>query len=772
MAKNKEPNEHILPLLALRGIVAFPKAPVKLELNLEEDLEAVKNADENSGRIFLVALKDPEKSAPYTLSDFFATGCEATLSNKEKRGKSLRVTANGVSRARILDLSPDGSFCKVCTAEDENDMIVGSRAAAMYKDTLSMMETLLNLLPSSTPELREALLKSPTPGALADSIAVTLLMGFEHKQQVLEENNVGRRLSAVNEAMRTEIPLLREDLFIHGKVRAALEENQKEYYLKEQLRVIKDELGMDEDDEETAEYYDKIAAAHLPPEVEEKLIKEVQKLAKTPYSSAEASVQRNYLDTALEIPFTKRSHEQADVKKAEEILEKDHYGMKKVKDRILEFVAARQLNPSLKNQTLCLVGPPGVGKTSIAASLAQALHRKYVRVSLGGVRDEAEIRGHRKTYVAAMPGRIITALIQAKVKNPLILLDEIDKMSSDSRGDPASAMLEVLDGEQNKAFRDHFVEMPFDLSECLFVATANSLEGVAPALIDRMEVIELASYTAEEKKQIAKRHLIPRQRSRHGIKASQLQISDSAIDAIISSYTREAGVRNMERCIAAICRKAARVIVEEGKKTQRVTAKNVADYLGHEKTIQEHIYDEPQKGVVNGLAWTESGGELLRVEAVSMPGSGKIECTGNLGNVMKESAQIALSCLRSNSGSFSLPEDFSKNKDIHIHFPEGATPKDGPSAGCAIYTALVSEFTGRPVKQDVAMTGEITLHGRVLPIGGLREKAMAAYKAGVHTVLIPEDNRKDLPDVDKAVLDGVNFICCRSAGEVLAQALM
>ena len=761
-----------LPLLALRGITAFPGAPIKLELNLDEDLSAIERSKAFGDRVFLIALKDPEKSLPYRLSDFFQTGCIATLSGAEKHGKALRVTASGTKRARLRDLYDDGTFCKIYEVENENDMIVGSRAAAAYKETLSLMDTYLSIHPSASTELREALLKSPTPGALADSIAVTLLMGFEHKQQVLDENNVFRRLLAVNEAMRTEIPLMREDLLIHGKVRAALEENQKEYYLKEQLRVIKDELGMDEDDEETVEYYDRIARAHLPEEVEEKLIKEVQKLSKTPYSSAEASVQRNYLDTVLEIPFTKRTVEQADVKKAAEVLDKDHYGMKKVKERILEFVAARQLNPHLKNQTLCLVGPPGVGKTSVAASLARALHRKYVRVSLGGIRDEAEIRGHRKTYVAAMPGRIITAMIQAKVKNPLILLDELDKMASDYRGDPASAMLEVLDGEQNKAFRDHFVEMPYDLSECLFVATANSLEGVAPALIDRMEVIELPSYTAEEKKQIARRHLIPRQRTRHGIKAKQLQIADSAIDTIISSYTREAGVRNLERCIAAICRKAARNIVEEGMESQRVTAKNLFDYLGHEKMLQEHIYDEPQKGVVNGLAWTEAGGELLRVEAVSMPGSGHIECTGTLGSVMKESAQIALSCLRSNCGAFSLPDDFSKNKDIHIHFPEGATPKDGPSAGCAIYTALVSEFTGRPVKQDLAMTGEITLHGRVLPIGGLREKAMAAYKAGVHTILIPEDNRKDLPDVDKAVLDGVNFICCKSAGEVLQQALL
>ena len=465
------------------------------------------------------------------------TGIVATLSNSEKKGEALRITASGICRARLQDLSEDGLFCKVLPLRTENDTLDSSKTSAAYKDSLQLMETMLNILPGTSPELKGAILKASTPGDYADSVAVALIMGFEHKQQILEECNAYRRLVVLNNAMQEEIPLLKEDLYIHGKVRAALEENQREYYLKEQLRIIKEELGVDEDDEESAEYLEKIKKAHLSEEVEQKLIKEVGKLSKTPYTSAEASVLRSYLDTVLEIPFNHRTNEQADVKKAEEVLDRDHYGMKKVKERILEFVAAKQLNPDLKNQTLCLVGPPGVGKTSVAASLAKALNRKYVRVSLGGVRDEAEIRGHRKTYVASMPGRIINALTQAKSMNPLVLLDELDKMSSDSRGDPASAMLEVLDGEQNKAFRDHFVELPVDLSDCLFVATANSLEGVAPALIDRMEVIELSSYTAEEKVQIAKHHLIPHQRKRHGITAKQLQITDKALNAIIAGYT-------------------------------------------------------------------------------------------------------------------------------------------------------------------------------------------------------------------------------------------
>ena len=527
---------------------------------------------------------------------------------------------------------------------------------------------------------------------------------------------------------------------------------------------------MDEDDEESAEYLEKIKKAHLSEEVEQKLIKEVGKLSKTPYTSAEASVLRSYLDTVLEIPFNHRTNEQADVKKAEEVLDRDHYGMKKVKERILEFVAAKQLNPDLKNQTLCLVGPPGVGKTSVAASLAKALNRKYVRVSLGGVRDEAEIRGHRKTYVASMPGRIINALTQAKSMNPLVLLDELDKMSSDSRGDPASAMLEVLDGEQNKAFRDHFVELPVDLSDCLFVATANSLEGVAPAVIDRMEVIELSSYTAEEKVQIAKHHLIPRQRKRHGITAKQLQITDKALNAIIAGYTHEAGVRNLERSIACICRKAARNIVENGQNTQRVTDKNIQSYLGHEKILPEHIYDEPLKGVVNGLAWTEAGGELLRVEAVSMPGSGHIECTGNLGTVMKESAQTGISYIRSVGGQYDIPAEFFQKNDIHIHIPEGAVPKDGPSAGITMATAMLSAITGTPVRADVAMTGEIMLRGRVLPIGGLKEKLLAAKNAGVRTVCVPKKNEKDVEEISGEIKKGLEIVYVETMEQVLRVA--
>ncbi len=763
-----------VPVLALRGIVAFPSSPIKLELRYPHDLNAILLASDKQydNKVFLATLYDPEKIPPYQDIDFNPFGCLAVIEEIAHRQGGMVVTLQVTDRAAFYSLSEDGDFASVCPIETLNDDPT-LKETEEYKRMISLMGEMLKLIPGNQNEMRKTLLQSETPGSFADSIALTLLMSTEHKMSVLEEFDALDRLKAVNNAMEEEIPLLKEDLRIHRKVRDALDENQREYYLKEQLKVLKEELGMDEeDDEELTEYRNKILSAHFPSEIEEKLIKELNKLAKSPFSSAEAAVQRNYLDTVLEIPFNNSDIEKPDVKRASEILEKDHYGLQKVKDRILEFVAARQLNPELKNRTLCLVGPPGVGKTSIATSLATALNRKYVRISLGGVRDEADIRGHRKTYVASMPGRIITALIQAKSNNPLILLDEIDKMASDGRGDPASAMLEVLDAEQNKTFRDHFVELPFDLSNCIFIATANSLDGVAPALIDRMEIIQLSSYTAEEKKEIAKKHLIPKERKKHGLTAKQLKFSDAAIDMIVSSYTHEAGVRNLERSIAAVCRKATRNIVENGISYQTITVRNLVDYLGHEKTVSEKVYDENLQGVVNGLAWTEAGGELLRVEAISMPGQGKTECTGNIGKVMSESTHIALSCLRSNADTLGVSEESFKNKDVHIHFPEGATPKDGPSAGCAIYTALVSEFTGRPVKNDIAMTGEITLHGRVLPIGGLREKTMAAYKAGVHTVILPEGNRKDLPDIDKEVIEHIEFKYCKTVNEVIANALV
>ena len=556
---------------------------------------------------------------------------------------------------------------------------------------------------------------------------------------------------------------------IHKRVRSNLNQNQKEFYLREQIRVIKEELG---EGEEADEYLQRISAIKCSDEVRKRLLKEVDRMQKTPFGSSEATVIRSYLDTCLEIPWEIKTKERLDVRAAKRILDRDHDGLERVKERILEYLAVKQLNPDLKHQILCLVGPPGVGKTSVAASIAEAMKRKYVRVSLGGVRDEADIRGHRKTYIGSMPGRIVNALIEAGTKNPLMLLDEIDKLTRDSHGDPASALLEVLDGEQNKAFRDHFVELPVDLSDCMFIATANTLDTVPKPLLDRMEIIELKTYTKREKLQIAKNHLIPKQLKRHGLTRRKLSIGDDAICEIIDFYTREAGVRSLERRIAELARKAAKRFVEdEGVKTVKIGASDVGSYLGPRKLVPETISETDEVGVVNGLAYTEAGGDVLKVEVAVLDGSGKLELTGSLGDVMKESARIALSLARSLADEYGIDKDFYKTKDIHIHFPEGAIPKDGPSAGVSMTTALISALSGRAVRRDVAMTGEISLRGRVLAIGGLKEKTMAALTYGVRDVLVPEDNMREIPELDSEVVRGINFIPCRTVSDVLSHAL-
>ena len=552
-----------------------------------------------------------------------------------------------------------------------------------------------------------------------------------------------------------------------------LDKNQRDYYLREQMKIISNQLGDDDDSQSEAfEYLERIEELGLSPEVSEKLNKEAGRLMKMPSSSQEAFVTRNYLDTVLDLPWNKSTKEKADIKKARAILDKDHYGLKKVKERILETIAVRQLNPELKGQIICLVGPPGIGKTSIGRSVAKALGRNYVRISLGGVKDESDIRGHRKTYVGAMPGRIIAAMKNAKSNNPLILLDEIDKMSNDFRGDPSSAMLEVLDSEQNSTFRDHFIEVPFDLSKAVFITTANNVGNIPAPLLDRMELIELPSYTAEEKFHIAKEHLIPKQIKEHGLKGTQLKFQDDAINDIIAYYTREAGVRTLERYIASVCRKAAKKIADGDAKRLTVKAKELESWLGVYKYTRDLISDKDQVGVVNGLAWTPVGGTVMPLEVLALDGSGSIEITGSLGDVMKESARIAVTYVRSVADKYGIDKEFFKNKDMHIHAPEGAVPKDGPSAGVTITTAIVSALTGRKVRSDVAMTGEITLHGKVLPIGGLREKTMAAFKLGIKTVIIPVDNKPDLEEVDDAVKNNIEFVFADNLEDVLDTALL
>ena len=760
-----------LPVIALKSVVAFPGAAISFEINDDMAIKAAEAAFETDSLVLICAYRDPATTAPLPAGLFHVgTVCKIKQSVRSTEG-GLRVLAEGFSRATVTEFRLFADYLlaevnsKTHTASDDDKI----KNQAYCRAMLSEAKKLASLLPSVSDDMLTSASAIKTPALLADFIASNMLVKTSDKQMILECFDPEKRIELLIALLEEEAELLSCELEIHKRVRSNLNQNQKEYYLREQIRVIKNELG---DGDEIEEYFEKIAAAKLPDEVREKLVKETDRMSKAPFGSAEATVARTYLDTCLEIPWSSSSKDRVNISAAKKILDADHDGLEKVKERILEFLAVKQLNPQLGNQILCLVGPPGVGKTSIGASIARAMNRKYVRVSLGGVRDEADIRGHRKTYIGAMPGRIINALIQAKVNNPLMLLDEIDKLTRDSHGDPSSALLEVLDAEQNKNFRDHFVEMPFDLSGCLFIATANSLDTVPRPLLDRMEVIEISSYTKNEKLSIAANHLIPKQLTRHGLNKRMLSIGKDAIAEIIDFYTREAGVRNLERAIADLCRKCAKKFAEDQElKRIKIGASDVAEFLGARKMLADTISDTDEIGEVNGLAWTAVGGDLLKVEVAVLEGTGKIELTGSLGDVMKESAQIAVSYVRSIADEYGIPRDFYKTKDIHIHFPEGAVPKDGPSAGVTIVTALVSALTGRAVRRDVAMTGEISLRGNVLAIGGLKEKTMAAYSAGVRTVLIPEANVKDLDDIDPIVREKLEFLPCKRVSDVLSYAL-
>ena len=762
-----------LPTIALRGIVAFPSVPISIELIREKSIAACKAAQKNDGMIFLCTQSDISAEDPAS-DDLYKIGCTAKIRQSIKtKGGGVRIVIGGISRAHLVSCAHTEPYivCDIITKEVDLEGDAGLKGEALILEARDTFDDFIQLLPSVADEIKSTVHSLSDPGLLADFIASNVLVRFEDKQQVLEKFDPLARLELTCSLMNSEAELLSFEMDIHNRVRSKLDKNQKEYYLREQMRIIQSELGEDSDMTDGEEYLNKILAAKLPEEVSKKLQKEALKLDKMQFGSAESSVIRNYLDICLELPWDKKSTDRTDVEAARKILERDHDGLEKVKERILEYISVKKLNPDAKNQILCLVGPPGVGKTSIASSVAAALKRKFVRVSLGGVRDEADIRGHRKTYVGAMPGRIIEAISKAKVNNPLILLDEIDKLTRDSHGDPSSALLEVLDAEQNKSFRDHFIEMPYDLSDCIFFATANTLDTVPAPLVDRMEIIRLGSYTRQEKLSIAKHHLLPKQLKRHGLSKKTMTVTDTAILSIIDSYTAEAGVRQLEREIASLCRKAAKLIVD-GETKVRINDKNLKDHLGAVKFIREGISDEDEIAVVNGLAYTDFGGEMLKIEIAVFDGTGKIELTGSLGDVMKESARISVSCVRGLAEKYGIDPDFYKNKDIHIHAPEGAVPKDGPSAGVTMTTALVSALTCKPVRRDVAMTGEITLRGNVLAIGGLKEKSMAAYKAGVKKVIIPAANMKDLDDIDPTVRDAVEFIPVKHANEVLSHALI
>ena len=769
-------NESIrLPLLALRGLNVFPGMLLTFDVERSASLGALSAAEKRNQMIYLVSQRDLSVDLPEA-ADLYDVGtvCRIRQMLRQPQSRMCRVMVEGLYRADTLSVNcdPKGYSATLRARPDREEKNGSARTEALLRSCVSLYQEYLQLNPDLPGEQILNVLANPNPAYVSDYLAQNVQLRLEEKQMLLEESAPSRRLTLLVRLLNKELNVLSIEKELNEQTQDAMNRSQREYYLREEMKIIQSELGEDAFGDDSEELREKIAALDAPQEVKDKLKKELSRLQKQPFGSAEASVIRSYLDTCLELPWGKQGKETLDIAKARKILDDEHFGLEKVKERILEYLAVKQLSPEIKGGLLCLVGPPGTGKTSIAMSVAHATGRKLVRVSLGGVHDEAEIRGHRKTYIGSMPGRIIAGIQQAGTCNPLMVLDEIDKLGSDYRGDPSAALLEALDPEQNASFRDHFLELPFDLSQVFFITTANTTSTIPRALLDRMEVIELHSYTDEEKLQIAKRHLLPKQRKKHGLKAVQLKIEDDAIREIIRSYTRESGVRVLERELAAVCRKAASGIAEEQFKSLTVKAGKLESLLGPARFKPDALRTRPEIGLVRGLAYTEVGGEVLDVEVAVLPGSGKLELTGNLGEVMKESAHAALSYIRSRTDALGIEEDFYKTKDIHIHFPEGAVPKDGPSAGITVTMALISALTGTPVRSDVAMTGEITLRGRVLPIGGLREKTMAALRAGVKTVIIPAENESDLEEIDQTVRQQLHFVPVEHADAALDVALL
>ncbi len=756
-----------MPLLCLRGLHVFPGMLQTFDVERKASVGALNNAVRGDQLIFLATQKElsanlPEEDGLYRIG----VVCRVRQQLRQPGGNVCRVMVEGLYRAAAITIDTDPRAYSVQAAmlPDHADHTPAARMEAMVRNCLTLFEEYITYNPEMINEKLISLLSNPDPVFVGYYIAQHIRLSVEDAQKVLEEQSVSRRLGLVSKLLNNEINVLAIEKELTDATNEAMNKNQREYYLKEEMKIIQSELGENDDIDE---YRRKIEALPVSGEVREKLLKELSKLQKQPFGSAEASVIQNYLDICLEIPWGITTRETVNIEKARKMLDEDHFGLEKVKERILEYLAVKQLSGEVRGGLICLVGPPGTGKTSIAQSVARATNRRLVRLSLGGVHDEAEIRGHRKTYIGAMPGRLISGIIQAKSSNPLMVLDEIDKLGSDYRGDPSAALLEALDGEQNGTFRDNFLELPFDLSDVFFITTANTTDTIPRALLDRMEVIELPSYTDEEKLQIAKRHLIPKQRKKHGLRANQLKVDDSALREIIASYTRESGVRVLERELASVCRKAAAGIAEQKYRSVSLKKDNVSRFLGPVKFKPDEKLREPSVGLVRGLAYTSVGGEVLDVEVAVVEGTGKLELTGNLGDVMKESARAALSYIRSRADRLGIDPQFYKNRDIHIHFPEGAVPKDGPSAGITMTVALVSALTDTPVRSDIAMTGEITLRGRILPIGGLREKTMGALRAGVRTVIIPRDNEADLDEIDQAVRAQLSFVTADHADQVL-----
>ncbi len=761
-----------MPILALRGIVVFPEQTTHFDVGRVKSVLALDAAMKKDQILVLAPQRDIMQDDP-DIKGLYSLGTVVQIKQILKsQGDNIRVLVSGIHRVRLVSQTQTEPYLTANVEAVEDSLWSGNlRTAALCRDANRLFTHYLEFIEKPAQALQLKMMSSDDCGFIADSIAQNCSFDYKECAKLLCQLNPVRRLETVITLLRRELALLEMESDIQEKTRAYIDQDQRDYFLREQMKVIREELGEGEEGSEFSDYEKQIMLLNLPAESEKKVLKDLQRLKKQPFGSAEASVLRNYLDTLLELPWNTSTKERVDVAAAKKILDKDHFGLEKVKERILETIAVRQIAPQMPPQILCFVGPPGVGKTSIAYSVARSLNRKMARIALGGVHDEADIRGHRKTYVGAMPGRILSAMIQAESMNPVLLLDEVDKMGSDYRGDPSAALLEVLDSEQNKTYRDHFLEISFDLSNVLFITTANTTDTIPRPLLDRMEIIELGSYTDEEKLMIAKNHLIPKQLKNHGIKKSQLKINDDAVREIICCYTRESGVRKLERFISQICRKIDMQLVNTPGAKITVKGSDVETYLGIRKYLPDRIPEKDQVGLVTGLAWTSVGGETLDVEVNVMDGTGKLELTGNLGDVMKESAQAALSYIRANAGKYGIAADFYKTKDIHVHFPEGAVPKDGPSAGITVCTAMISALTETSVRTDVAMTGEISIRGRVLPIGGLKEKTMAALRHGIRTVIIPKDNEKDLEQIDPTVRKALNFIPAYTVDTVLETAL-
>lgn len=774
MAYILETETQVLNTIALRGIVVFPGTTSSFEIGRKTSINALKNAEALDEPLFLVTQHDASVVTPQA-GDLMRVGVVARIVHSARLNDgSIQVVVEGIRRADRGETYVDEE-CITCEVINNKPRRTTSFAQERIatKELFDIFSEYLNYVSKPTDEIIEEVNKITDSSHIVDFLASNFVVNIDERKDILEEYDTTKRVKRLCEIFKKDIEIFNIDNDIQQKVKYNLTKQQRDMYLREQIRAIRSELdedGVADDMEDGDEYYAKIKEAGLPEDISEKLLAENAKLAKMPFGTPEATVIRNYIETCLELPWGKKSEDRVDIVAAKEILDKEHDGITKVKERILEFLSVKQLKPDLKGQILCFVGPPGVGKTSIAKSIANATNREFVRISLGGIRDEAEIRGHRRTYIGSMPGRIINALKLAGTSNPVMLFDELDKLTKDSHGDPTSAMLEVLDSEQNNAFRDNFLEIPVDLSECFFIATANTTETIPAPLLDRLEIIQMDSYSDKEKLAIAKNHLVPKQLKLHGLKPSMCRIKDEAIRLLITSYTRENGVRGLEREIASLCRKSAKRIVEGDTRVQ-VGIKAVKEMLGSPKFIPDVVYDKDEVGIVNGLAWTYLGGDMLRIECSSMKGNGKLELTGHLGDVMKESARAAVSYIRKHCDELGVAEDFYCTRDIHIHVPEGAIPKDGPSAGITIATALVSELTGRSVKRDVCMTGEITLTGRVLAIGGLKEKSMAAFKSKAKKVIIPWDNISDIEEFDTEVKSALEFIPVKHISEVISCAL-